>query len=350
MTLGVTEIELDSVTADPTSDGKIVYRSDTGKFRGREGGTVKDLVGGAGGAASEQPAVQARRTTAYVTTASFVNVTLDATDVENDISVVEHDDTNTDRLNLKVVAGLYRIQYHGKCSEPSGASSNMNVEAQVLSKDAGGALPGSDDITTVFDDSSLAGDVHDDSISGSFLYEAVTSDYVTLQIRHVDVGASGDTVSVTGITFTAVRLTGEKGDQGDAGPAGAGIVLQSKFVEVTTDETEPSTVFVDLISTTITTGANFLFVLVTAGISASAANKNAQLQIDIDGTTFRAAGEELKTSGVASSVAVSVKIAVTAALHTVKLQWRVSGGNVQCRPVTSGDDEHCSMILLESTS
>ncbi len=345
----VNTLELDNLTADPSSpaDGESWYRSDLGKFKSRENGVTKDTIGGGG---SEQPAVQARRTTAYVTTASFVNVTLNATDVENDVSAVEHDDTNTDRLNLKVDTGLYRIQYHGKCSEPSGSASNMNIEAQVLSKDAGGALPGSEDITTVFDDSSIAGDFHDDSISGSFLYEAVASDYVTLQIRHIDLGASGDDVSVTDITFTAVRMTGEKGDAGDTGAPGAGVILQTKFVEVTTDELESSLIFVDLLSTTITTGANFLIVLVTAGISASSANKNAQMQIDIDGTTFRAAGEELKTSGVASSVAVSVKIAVTAALHTVKLQWRTSGGDVQCRAVISGDDEHCSMLLMESTS
>ena len=55
-------------------------------------------------------AVQARRTTALTLTTSYVDVTMDATDVETDAAVIEHDNTNTDDIDIKVT-GTYEISY-----------------------------------------------------------------------------------------------------------------------------------------------------------------------------------------------------------------------------------------------
>ncbi len=297
-------------------------------------------IPGGGGSAGEQGAVQARRTTAYVTTASFADVTLDATDVENDVNVVEHDGTNTDRITLKET-GLHRVTYHGICSEPNGSASNLNVESRVRVDDTT-VIDGSEDITTVFDDSSIEGDFHDDAISGSFLYEATADEQITLQIRHVDLGASGDTSSVTDIIFTAVRLSGEKGDDGDTGPAGAGSA-ESDMQEASesTETSITSTTFVDLDSVTLTTSntASKDYAIAFNGAFRGGNNQTITIQLVVDGVVQAKTIRPGATTGTTKPINLGTigKGASLATGKVIKVQWKVSGS-------TAFADERCITI------
>jgi len=339
---------LDSLEADPSSpeDGEVWYNATSDKLMARENG-VSVALSTASGAASDQPAVSARRTTALATTASFVDVTLDSTDVENDTATVEHDDTNTDRITLKN-AGLYLIAYHADIDAPP-IGTTLAIEAQVRANDTT-VLDRSDSRVGVFSDSSIAGDDCPDMISRSFLYEATADDFITLQLRHVIIGGSDPTNTKVGLTLSATRLTGTKGDQGDAGAPGFGVVIQTKAIKLAADQTTTSTSFVDLVgaSVTLTIGANPVIIMASVSASISAANNGYQIEIDVDGSPEGAAGEDAKTANKQSTTTYTGKTAVlTAGAHTVKIRWRTSGGTLQCRPSTNPTLEHASLVVME---
>ncbi len=332
--------EISVVTEKVTPvNGDFVLIEDSADSNNKKRAQLGNLPGG-GGSAGEQGAVQARRTTGYTTTASFADITLDATDVENDITVAEHDNTNTDRITLKET-GLYRITYHGICSEPSGSASNLNIESRVRVDDTT-VIDGSEDRTTVFDDSSIEGNFHDDAISGSFLYEATANEQVTLQIQHVDLGASGDTSSVTGIIFTAVRLSGEKGDTGAQGPAGAGSAesdMQEASESVETSIT--STSFVDLDSITLTTSntASKDYAIAFNGAFRGGNNQTITIQLVVDGVVQAKTIRPGATTGTTKPINLGTigKGSSLATGKVIKVQWKVSGA-------TAFADERCITI------
>jgi hypothetical protein len=179
--------------------------------------TLSDLLGVVG----DQAAAQARRTTTLGTTTSWADVLFDATDIENDTSVVEHDNTNTDRILLKET-GPYRITYHMRLQAPALAD-NLEVEARIRVDDTT-VIPGSEDILSIFADSSLPGNDHVDSMSGSFVYPATAGEFLTLQVQHTVIGGSGPGTIATNMTFSAVRMTGERGSQGPAGASGTNAI------------------------------------------------------------------------------------------------------------------------------
>ncbi len=150
-------------------------------------------------------AVQTRRTTTFTVTTAFQDVTLDATDLENNASVVEHDNTNTDRINL-ISAGLYNISYRADFEAPS--TNGMNVEEQLRVRvNDTTVINGSTTHTNVFNDNSIDGNDVVGSVSCEFLYQATANDFITLQILHVDLGvASDETTRAGGVVLIATRL------------------------------------------------------------------------------------------------------------------------------------------------
>jgi hypothetical protein len=170
---------------------------------------------------ADMDSVQARRTTTYTVTGAFADITHDATDVENNTAVVEHDNTNTERLNL-VEAGLYQIFYGLSVTATSGTSEAFKeILSRVQANGAGGALPGSEDMVEQVFDSSIVGDnTLQQNMVRTFLYEATADDFVTLQMAFQN--QSGTiVVGAADIVFGAVRLKGPKGPKGADGADGA---------------------------------------------------------------------------------------------------------------------------------
>jgi uncharacterized cupin superfamily protein len=204
---------LGQLQQDGATDGQVAtFNSTSGEWEPQDP---------SGGAVGDQAIAQARRTTTLGTTATWADVLFDATDVENDTSVVEHDNTNTDRILLKET-GPYRITYHMRLNAPS-SGDNLEVEARVRVDDTS-VIAGSEDILSIFADSSIPGQDHVDSMSGSFVYPATAGEFITLQVQHTVIGGSGPGTIDTNMTFSAVRMSGEKGSQGDPGTSGTNAI------------------------------------------------------------------------------------------------------------------------------
>lgn len=174
---------------------------------------------------SDQPTVQARRTTDLLITDAFVDVDLDATDEENDASVVEHNAT-VDRIDLKE-AGMYWIYYSADAAqEPQdGSQWHTRVATRVRVNDAGADLPGSFCQDDAFEDGSLVGDQTKGTVlSKGFPYTATAGDFITLQVMKTDsdVGTTID-LKANRVTMSAMRLTGKTGAQGAPGSGGSTI-------------------------------------------------------------------------------------------------------------------------------
>lgn len=123
-------------------------------------------------------------------------------------------------------------------------------------------------------------------------------------------------------------------------------LVQTDFKEVTTDVSTNSATFVTLLTSNITTGANDLIIEVSASLNKSGGGvPSANLRILIDGVPIRGTGVELTVN--ANSVSLQVKKAMTAAAHTVTLEWKVDTGTAQIQPVSMPDSDHCSMFIQE---
>ncbi len=185
---------------------------DLGVFLLRQGG-------GGGGTPGDQAIVQARRTTTQAFTLAWVDVPCDATDDENQPLVVEHDNTNTDRLILHEI-GPYEIEYSGDVDVPIQGNFASRVMGRVRENDTT-VIPGSESHVTALDDSSLIGDQSVEvPVAKKFFYTStVVDEFVTVQIQRTDSsGTPTINLRADGFTFKAKRLSGEVGP---AGPAGA---------------------------------------------------------------------------------------------------------------------------------
>ena len=116
--------------------------------------------------------------------------------------------------------------------------------------------------------------------------------------------------------------------------------------------TTTSTTFVNLISIVVSTSGGSLNVF--GSISSSNTGNGAEnfFRITVDGTSIGASSSK-GDLGTASGTIVAGNNIITntgvlsAGSHTVVLQWRVSGGTGQIRPVAAVDQEYASLMLQE---
>jgi hypothetical protein len=149
---------------------------------------------------------QARRTTLFTLPTVFGDITLDATDVETNSAIVNHDGVTTDRIDL-VLAGMYEIHYHYEVGPSSDVGSGARIEARVRVNDTT-VIPGSEQYTMIHNDSSLESQNHVDGLACSFLYQATAADFITLQSQMVITAGTPDPDLLAGtIVLTAKRLT-----------------------------------------------------------------------------------------------------------------------------------------------
>ncbi len=148
--------------------------------------------------------VQARRTTGFVLTTAFVDVTLDTTDVESDAAVLNHDlVTNTDNIIIGVT-GTYKVSYEVDIEVDTTGESTITADGRVRVNDGGVGLPGSDALCGAFSDGSIIADFMQNHLSQSFYVELTSGDFITLQLEKVEIGGT-DTYTATRVLFTAER-------------------------------------------------------------------------------------------------------------------------------------------------
>ncbi len=160
--------------------------------------------------------VQVRRTTIFSPTTSFTDMSFDVTDIENISACIEHNKTNTERIDIKET-GLYLISFGTIVDFPSSGQ----VRARVF-KNGTTKIPGSE--------------IHDDNPSGqdtdvnmTVVASLVAGDYITIQLKN---STSGIDTEVLDTIANVVKLQGSKGAQGDVG-AGSNIIIKDEGSNVT---------------------------------------------------------------------------------------------------------------------
>lgn len=129
--------------------------------------------------------------------------------------------------------------------------------------------------------------------------------------------------------------------------AGSSVLKKTASADVTTNTTTTSTTMVDLLTLNITTQAGWLDITFTWAASRTSGTSAAiRFQVLVDGNVEQKT-EDTTISSRASSGAVSARVAVTAATHTVKVQWSVASSTGQIRPATAGVYEHACLVCRE---
>lgn len=146
--------------------------------------------------------VQARRTTGYVLTTAFVDVTLDATDVETDSAVLDHDlATNSDNI-IAGVAGTYKVSYQFNITNASVVNTMIEAQARVRLNDAGTGIPGS--LASEFNQRQH-GEQFTTRMCCDFVVTLAATDFITLQAQKIEIDDS-QTYTISEVSVKAMRL------------------------------------------------------------------------------------------------------------------------------------------------
>lgn len=198
------------------------------------GGTATVTVSGGGGSGivGDMTTVQTRRSTIYTLTTSYVDIEFDVTDEENDSTVIEHNDTNTERIDIKA-DGMYVLFYDFVIDASTAAWDSTQAEGQI-EKNGTTVVSGSWSSITTFNDDSIDGSpLQNGILSNAVVATLSNGDYVTFQAKYsidvADTAANG--------TFKVIKLSGTKGadgadgtdgvdgSDGAAGPSGSGSTI-----------------------------------------------------------------------------------------------------------------------------
>lgn len=195
-------LKISAATLNPSPAGTDNFATAKGVLDFRT--TLDQIKAFIGGGAVVNDAVQARRTTDYTLTAAFADVTLDATDVETDAAVIEHDAV-TDRIVAKVT-GTYEIGYEfDTLADAVGSNSLARIDSRVRLNDGGAGIDGSLALTYSGSDSSFDGELLDSHCSNKFVADLTADDFITFQTQKTET-AGPKTFLVQKFSFQATLL------------------------------------------------------------------------------------------------------------------------------------------------
>lgn len=173
--------------------------------QGWQGGVGDQGNQGPGVTPAPVAVVQARRTTQYVVTNTFADLTLDTTDVKTDATSLDHDNAiNSERITC-LSAGTYLFQWATDIEATVGGTFYSQ-----LFKNGIAVVPGGESNIDLTDGTSQV-------LFGSVFLVCSAGDFFTLQVKK-DSGATG-TVDV-GAMLGAELLEGPSGAQGRVGSQG----------------------------------------------------------------------------------------------------------------------------------
>lgn len=169
------------------------------------------------GLADDLASVCVSRTTTFTLAASYADITWDSTDIETNPAVIEHNNTNTDNIDIKET-GLYLICYSLSIdADPGEEIFDFRVRVNDTT-----VLPCSE--RTISEDDEI------NAVSCVFPANLTSGDFITLQTQ----ASGGGNVFSLGHNFNVIRLRGTKGADGAAGPPGSGssIIVKEEGVNV----------------------------------------------------------------------------------------------------------------------
>jgi hypothetical protein len=191
--------------SDP--DGILRYNATTDKWEiSSDGGGSFDEISISSGGGSELAAVQARRTTDFTMAvlSTWYDVPLDTTDIENLSSVLDHDNSLRERINI-LEDGLYRVTYQVN-SDSNTVTHQVNHRMLING-------------STIIPGSVLTGREYQNEFvptTASILVDLTAGQYITLQVqRTTDATVIGES------TVTVVKMDGVQGPQGPQGAPGS---------------------------------------------------------------------------------------------------------------------------------
>ena len=153
--------------------------------------------------------VQARRTTSVLLAIGLVDITLDSTDIETNSDVIQHDLTDTDRINIKQ-SGIYLLQYTCSFGPLTAATDTAEVEGRIRVNDTT-VIPGSTGYAGIVRVSFFGGNQLN-SISHYIVAQLNEGDFITLQLGL----ATASTLPTTlGPTLIVTKLDGLVGETGN---------------------------------------------------------------------------------------------------------------------------------------
>lgn len=165
-------------------------------------------------------------TLTHSTTSSLIEDTptalvWDTIQLESDNTKLRRDPGDNTRIEALESGDLF-ITAQVNVNAPATVSSN--VETFMTLRKNNVAVPGSDVDTTVFDDSSIPGSLHDDTMTITMVVPVVANDYIQVFAEKNTIGGTAGTVtSEAGALFQAKFVgasTGPAGPPGPPGPAG----------------------------------------------------------------------------------------------------------------------------------
>lgn len=144
---------------------------------------------------------------------SWANVDWQLTHVENKTDIIEHDNTNIDRVLIKET-GLYTIAYSMSFDADAGEET---IEGRVVIDDTT-VVPGS--LRRASEDDEI------NDLSNVITAELTTGTYLTFQTQASGTGNLTD--SSTTFMITRAKASGPKGDKGDTGTIGDLAAVQAR--------------------------------------------------------------------------------------------------------------------------
>jgi len=210
-------------TCDGTVPGKIYHdTADTNSYV-CNGTSWVQIDGGGGAAVGDLATVQARNSAGFTLTAqnTWYDITFGNTDVETDASVIEHNNTNTERIDIKE-DGVYMVTYAIDAVDNT-TTHGLQVRIYINGTTE---LPGS-----LQEEINFQGE-HGPA-SGTFIAEFNSGDYLTLQAQRLTVNTI-----VGEPTMTVTKLDGVVGPQGPAGTVGTGTDEDSWTIDEDFDGTD----------------------------------------------------------------------------------------------------------------
>lgn len=129
-------------------------------------------------------------------------------------------------------------------------------------------------------------------------------------------------------------------------------VLKNRtYVALGVDVTVAAGAYAKLIETTITTSlaSGFLDVIVSTSGQELAAVGTKWFLVLVDGKAVKGAHTTSPAAGYAFSLAMFVRIPITAGKHTVTLQWKTDAGSGRIN-AKSIPEEHATMLVREAAS
>ena len=201
------ELQDDPNKLDIKKDGVLVaanvdslnFKTDFNVISDSTGNVIVDVD------AKDLPSVSIRRTSVINFSTSWTDTTFDTTDLESNTEVIEHDDINTDRINIKE-DGIYQMYYQFQVYHAGGTRGGT---ARIRVND-----------NTILNESEAvvymvtAGDIH--PLSRVCIAELTKGDYISVQTRTNATPTSTYDDSI----FSIVKLNGIKGEKGEVGEVG----------------------------------------------------------------------------------------------------------------------------------